>query len=342
MLKIDQITKKFSQFTLDEINFTINKGECTAILGPSGSGKTILMETIAGIHKQTSGELFLNGEEITDTKPENRNISLLYQNYMLFPHFNVYENIAFPLKLRKIPEIPQKIRKIAHLLKIEHLLKRSVKNLSGGEKQRVALARAIIFEPQVLLLDEPTSAIDTHMKRKVRKLIREIHKRLNLTILLVTHSIEEAIYLADTFVFLKDGQQLQKGEKFEVFNNPKNRYIANFLGYDNVFKGGIKNGKFEIKGTDIKINFPREENPHCIHISPDTIIISKKKSATSAINVFEGILQDFAFKGSYYQLYFDIGVEILVNITEESFENLKPKIDDKFYLSFKERGVKGF
>ncbi len=342
MLKINQITKKFSQFTLNEINFTINKGECTAILGPSGSGKTILMETIVGIHKQTSGQLFLNGKEISHTKPENRDISLLYQNYMLFPHLNVYENIAFPLKLRKIPEIPQKISKIAHLLKIEHLLKRSVHNLSGGEKQRVALARAIIFEPQVLLLDEPTSAIDTHMKRKVRKLIREIHKSLNLTILLVTHSIEEAIYLADSFVFLKDGQQLQQGKKFEVFNNPQNRYIANFLGYDNVFEGEVEDGKFAIKNTNLKISFFKEEIPKCIHVSPDNIIISKEKPESSAVNVFEGTLQDFAFKGSFYQLFFDIGVEILVNITDASFENLQPKLGTKFYLSFKERGVKGF
>ncbi len=340
MLRINKITKKFSNFSLGNIDFSVKKGECTAILGPSGSGKTVLMEIVAGIQKQSSGELFLQGENISDTLAENRNISLLYQSYMLFPHLNVYENIAFPLKLRKDKKTPEKVKQMASLLKIEHLLHRSVHNLSGGEKQRVALGRAIIFEPKVLLLDEPTSAIDSFMKRKVLRLIRDIQKDFQLTVLLVTHSIDEAIYLADSFVFLKNGQQLQKGKKFEVFNNPKNSFIADFLGYENVYEGEILDGKFVVKGGRVKFAYEGKGNFSCVHIPPDNIVVSSEILESSALNSFESALQDVVFKKSYYQLFFDIGEEILVNISLESFAKFNPQVGQKFYLTFKARAIK--
>ncbi len=340
MLRINKITKNFPNFSLQNIDFLVKKGECTAILGPSGSGKTVLMEIIAGIQKQTSGKLFLQDEEISHALAENRNISLLYQSYMLFPHLNVYDNIAFPLKLRKDKNLSEKVEKLASLLKIEHLLQRSVHNLSGGEKQRVALGRAIIFEPKVLLLDEPTSAIDEFMRRKVLKLIREIQKNFQLTVLLVTHSIEEAIYLADSFVFLKNGQQLQKGKKFEVFNNPKNSFIADFLGYENVYEGQILDGKFVVKGGRVKFAYKGNNNFSYVHIPPDNIIVSQEILDSSALNSFKSVLQDIVFKKNYYQLLFDIGEEILVNISLESFEKFQPKIGQKLYLTFKARAIK--
>lgn len=226
MLHIKNLCVKKGGFSLNNINLSLNKGEHLVLLGASGSGKTFLLETIAGRYKISSGEININGENVTQKPPEERNIGFVYQNYELFPHFNVFENIAFPLKLKKLPkkEIETKTQEIIQNLNIKSIANRSVLNLSGGEKQRVSIGRALALSPKLLLLDEPLSALDYVTKQRIKQNIKDICKEYNVTVVHVTHDISEALFFATKIGIVKDGELikeftvndelLKKGEDF--------------------------------------------------------------------------------------------------------------------------------
>ncbi|MCD6133364.1 MAG: ATP-binding cassette domain-containing protein, partial [Deltaproteobacteria bacterium] len=199
MIEIENISKNLGEFFLRDISFDIKDGEYFMILGPTGAGKTILLETIAGIYRPDKGRILMAGKDITYVPPKDRNISMVYQDYMLFPHLNVEQNVAFGLRLRKTPKeiIKDKVEKSSKLLNIYHLLHRYPGTLSGGEKQRVAIARAMVIEPYALLLDEPLSALDMQTRDRLRQELKRIHSITKTTIVHVTHNFEEVFSLAD-------------------------------------------------------------------------------------------------------------------------------------------------
>ena len=232
-VRLESISKKFGRVTaLHEVTLTFEDGSFTAILGPSGSGKTTLLYIIAGIYKPTSGKIYFGDRDVTNLPPNKRNVGLVFQNYALYPHMTVYENIAFPLKLRRLPrdEIDRKVREVAKLLHIEELLERYPSQLSGGQQQRVAMARALVKHPDVLLLDEPLSNLDALLRIKIRAELKRLQKDLGITTIYVTHDQSEALALADKIVVIDKGRVQQVGTPDEVYMKPRNLFVAGFIG----------------------------------------------------------------------------------------------------------------
>jgi len=230
---LENISKRFGKFTaLDEISLQIEDGEFLVLLGPSGSGKTTLMYLIAGIYKPTVGRVFFDDLEVTKISPKDRNVGLVFQNWALYPHMKVYDNIAFPLTLKKMSKIhiDQKVRQVASMLKIDALLDRYPWQLSGGQQQRVAIARALVKEPKVLLFDEPLSNLDALLRLNVRAEIKRLQKDLQITSIYVTHDQAEALAIADRIAIINNGKLVQLGTPEEVYNNPEHTFVASFLG----------------------------------------------------------------------------------------------------------------
>jgi len=239
MIRIENISTDLGEFKLNDATLQIDEGEYFIILGPTGAGKTILIETIAGIYRPDHGKIFLNGADITDTLPKDRQISMVYQDYMLFPHLTVAGNIGFGLRQKKIAksEIIAKTDEIAELLGISHLLSRYPGTLSGGEKQRIAIARAVVTEPKVLLLDEPLSALDSRTTERLQKELARIHEITGTTTIHVTHSFGEAFALGDRIAVMCGGRIIQVGAPDDVFRRPNSEFIADFVGVENLFRG---------------------------------------------------------------------------------------------------------
>lgn len=257
-ITLKEITKKFENFTaLENINLKIKDKEFMALLGPSGSGKSTLLYTIAGIYKPTSGRIYFDDRDVTDIPPKDRNVGLVFQNWALYPHMRVFDNIAFPLELRKVPkeEIEKKVKEVSKMLHIEKLLHRYPWQLSGGQQQRVAIARALVKEPDVLLLDEPLSNLDTLLRLEVRAELKRLQKELGITAVYVTHDQAEALAMADRIAVIKDGKILQVGTPDDVYHKPKYRFVGGFLGNPpmNFVEAEIEDGYLRIYKSKIPI-----------------------------------------------------------------------------------------
>ena len=232
-ITLKNITKKFGKvIAVNNTSFTINDGEFWVLLGPSGSGKTTLLYLISGIYKPTSGRIYFDDNDVTELSPTERNVGLVFQNYALYPHMTVYDNIAFPLKIKKRPqqEINAKVKEVAKLLHIENLLERYPSQLSGGQQQRVALARALVKEPSVLLLDEPLSNLDALLRIYIRAELKRLQNDLGITAVYVTHDQSEAMAIADNIVVLNHGIVQQIGNPHKIYENPRNIFVATFIG----------------------------------------------------------------------------------------------------------------
>lgn len=235
-LRFQSVTKKYGAFTaLDNVSLDIQAGEFMTLLGPSGSGKTTMLMTIGGFVEPTTGQVTLDGHEITHLPPENRNFGLVFQGYALFPHLTVWENVFYPLRVRGMTKAKAepKVRDVLDLIQLSHLAERFPKQLSGGQQQRVALARALVFSPELLLLDEPLSALDRALRKDLQRELKDLHERVGTTFIYVTHDQEEALSMSDRIAILRDGRIEQLGAPSELYEKPSSIFVANFLGKSN-------------------------------------------------------------------------------------------------------------
>ncbi len=265
---LKEITKKFGNvIAVENFNLKVNDGEFIVLLGPSGCGKTTTLRMIAGLEDPTEGQIYIGDKLVNDIPPKDRDIAMVFQNYALYPHMNVYQNISFGLQLRKVPKeiIEKKVKEVANMLGLENLLHRKPKELSGGQRQRVALARAIVRDPKVYLMDEPLSNLDAKLRAQTRGELIKLHKALNVTTIYVTHDQVEAMTLGDRIVIMNKGLIQQIGNPKQVFDNPKNRFVAGFVGTPpmNFFEATIEkeDKSVFIKVKNIKIGLlPEQRN----------------------------------------------------------------------------------
>ena len=239
IIELKNITKTYEDgyTAVSDLNLQVKRGEFITFLGPSGCGKTTTLRMIAGFDIPTEGEILLNGKPITNLPPNKRPINTVFQRYALFPHMNIFDNIAFGLKQKNMPKhiIEKKVKKVLELVDLEGFEKRSVATLSGGQQQRVAIARAVVNEPEILLLDEPLGALDLKMRKEMQLELKAMHKELGITFIYVTHDQEEALTMSDKIVVMAEGRMQQVGTPEDIYNEPINAFVADFIGESNIF-----------------------------------------------------------------------------------------------------------
>ena len=333
-IRLRNINKDFGDFHLSDIDLNIDNGEFFVILGPSGAGKTLILEILAGLTRPDRGAV--SGINVGK-------IGLIYQDYWLFPHLNVFNNIAYGLKIRKWKKenIEKTVREVASKLGIGHLLAREIEHLSGGEKQRVAIARAMAIAPDVYLFDEPTASLDRNLRLKTRQIFMDLHRDSRATFILVTHDFEEALSLADRLAVIMKGKIIQSGKPDEVFNHPRTKDVADFLGYRNVFSGPIRDHFIQIEGQSIQVPLAEAEFSYAA-IRSDEVIVSRTKIQSSARNAFRGRVKNVFKRSTSVEVELDIGVSLVAEITRKSCEEMDIKPGDSVWATFKVSAIKVF
>ncbi|HEX2936982.1 MAG TPA: ABC transporter ATP-binding protein [Bacteroidales bacterium] len=304
IISVEHVSHSFGEKTvLEDINLVVRKGEFVTILGPSGCGKTTLLRLIAGFQKASEGHIVIDGTDMTKTPPHQRPVNTVFQKYALFPHLNVFNNIAFGLNLKKLPvdEIQRRVMQVLKMVSMTDYEERDVDSLSGGQQQRVAIARAIVNEPALLLLDEPLAALDLKMRRDMQMEIKAMHKKLGITFVYVTHDQEEALTLSDTIVVMSDGVIQQIGTPTEIYNEPSNAFVADFIGESNILNGiMIADSLVEFAGHRFECvdkGFASNE-PVDVVVRPEDIYIFEMSEAAQ----FSGQVTSCIFKGVHYEM----------------------------------------
>lgn len=303
LISFKNIVKDFDgQLVLKGINLNINENEFVTLLGPSGCGKTTLLRILGGFIEQSEGNVYFDGIEISSTPPHKREINTVFQRYALFPHMDVYDNIAFGLRIKKQSDeiIDQKVKKMLKLVGLVGFEHRAVTLLSGGQQQRVAIARALINEPMVLLLDEPLGALDLKLRKEMQLELKKIQKEVGITFIYVTHDQEEALTMSDKIVVLNEGEIQQIGTPIDIYNEPENRFVADFIGESNIFEG-IMIDDYRVYFDDQEfecVDYGFDENEAIdIVIRPEDLDIVKVESGKLKGKVISSI-----FKGVHYEI----------------------------------------
>lgn len=316
IIDIQHLSKSFGdRQVLRDITLYINKGEFITFLGPSGCGKTTLLRHIAGFLEPDEGTITLEGKSLVGIPPYERPLNTVFQRYALFPHLDVYDNVAFGLKLQKLPqeEIDKRVRRVLKLVCMDDYEDRDISTLSGGQQQRIAIARAIVNQPKVLLLDEPLSALDLKMRKDMQIELKEMHKKLGITFIYVTHDQEEALTLSDTIVVMNEGKIQQIGTPVDIYNEPQNSFVANFIGESNILDATmIEDRKVSFIGHEFECvdeGFG-ENTPVDVVVRPEDIYLLKNTESGQ----FTGVVKSCIFKGVHYEMFIDsdTGNELMV------------------------------
>lgn len=321
IIELKGITKRYEDnFTaVEDFNLEVRKGEFVTFLGPSGCGKTTTLRMIAGFDIPTEGKILLNGEDISKLPPNKRPINTVFQRYALFPHLNIFDNIAFGLKLQNKytrKEIAEKVRHALEVVDLEGFEKRNVTTLSGGQQQRIAIARAIVNEPEILLLDEPLGALDLKMRKEMQLELKAMHKELGITFIYVTHDQEEALTMSDKVVVMSDGMIQQVGTPEEIYNEPKNVFVADFIGESNIFSGRMTgNKRVEFCGVEFECLDDMSVGSRVdVVVRPEDVIMTEAKDGAVV-----GDVTSVIFKGMNYEITVEAGAnEIVIQSTRNA------------------------
>jgi len=348
-IRIEHVSKAYNgDRILDDLNLTIPSGQFFALLGPSGSGKTTLLRLIAGFETPDSGRIFIGDKDITQVPINERKVNTVFQQYALFPHMNVFDNVAYGLRVKGLPEkeIEQKVRKILSVVHLEKQMYKSIDQLSGGQKQRVALARAVVNEPDVLLLDEPLAALDLKLRERMLVELVALQDQLKTTFVYVTHDQTEALTVADTMAIMNsDGEIEQVGTPKEIYEFPKSTFVANFVGTTNLFKGTliIEDEKTLIDVPHVgrfSVTCPTNQPWACngckvvLSVRPEKINISKEPLEGFA-NKLQGIVESIIYYGRSTQYNVRVANDTIVQVFEQNVEHVRTQVidyEDSVYL----------
>ena len=360
-IEIINVSKSYgNNVVIENLNLYVNKGEFVTILGPSGCGKSTTLRMVAGFEIPTSGTILLNGKDITKLPPHKRPINTVFQRYALFPHLDVYDNVAFGLKLKKVPnekrsgklrnltpeEIDEKVMKALKIVDLEDFENRDIATLSGGQQQRVAIARAIVMEPEILLLDEPLGALDLKMRKDMQIELKEMHKKLGITFIYVTHDQEEALTMSDTIVVMNDGVIQQIGRPNQIYDEPANAFVADFIGESNIYTGtvmGSKRVRFLNTTFTCVDEFPVNEKVDVVVRPEDIDILPKDNGLLNAkieSRIFKGIHYQYILKKGKAEIEvqstdkFNVGEEVGISIDPDLIHIMKKEVTTNVFEGY--------
>jgi ABC-type Fe3+/spermidine/putrescine transport system ATPase subunit len=328
MVQFKGILKRFGKVTaVEKMDFDIEEGNLVTLLGPSGCGKTTLLRMVAGLEEPTEGDIFIKGERINDTPIHKRNLGMIFQNYALFPHKTIFDNVAFGLKYRKVSkaEIHEKVTHALEMVRLPGVENRMPSQLSGGQQQRIAMARAIVIEPDVLLMDEPLSALDENLREAMRREVDNLQQMLGVTTIFVTHDQREALSMSDKILVMKDGRKQQEGNPESVYNEPANHFVADFLGHSNFIAGEVvgednSHVKVRIETGDIllaenKGGFSKGDAVEMIVRAQRFDAFPKEEfEPVEGLNHFEGRIKDRSYMGGEVSYFIELGADREIHI----------------------------
>ena len=349
MIAFDHVSLALGEFALKDISFTVGDGEYFFIIGPSGAGKTIILEAIAGLHVPDQGRILLSGRDVSQIPPEKRGVGLVYQDYSLFPHMTVEKNIAFGLKMHRlsVSEIKKTVEGLLSRFGIAHLRSRTTLTLSGGEMQRVALARALAINPDVLLLDEPLSALDPGMKEHFIHVLKDLHQDNGLTIIQVSHDRHEILSLGTRMVLIMDGCLEQEGSVREVYAAPASRQVAEFIGYENVIDGVVVSSRageclIDVEGMHLHASSPVPEGQQVTFcIGADEVIVHPSGSSLAGQeNISEGVVTALTQAGYLTRVRIDAGATLSVVMVRETAEEMGLKVGSPVLITIRKNAIR--
>lgn len=345
MIRTEHLDIHLGEFHLQDITLSIKKNEFFVLMGPTGAGKTVLLEAIVGLVAARSGKILIDGHDITKLPPERRGISIVYQDYALFPHLSVEKNITYGVRFHRIDTNTARNRfsRLIDQLNISHLLKRYPGTLSGGELQRVALARALMVSPKIILLDEPLSALDPNFREEIRHMFRTIHETSQITFLMVTHDFAEALSLGDRAAIMNHGRIEQTGSIQDIFNHPESTFVADFVGMKNIFPARFLDKSAQVEDLTFRIASSPRDNAGHLAIRPEDITISQTRPDSNMANIFKGRVNGIIDQGFSYEVQILSGKVLFRSLLAKS-SIMESGIREglEVFISFKESALHFF
>ncbi len=334
MIKIEKLNVELPKFGLQDIDLHIAEGDFFTLLGPTGSGKSVLLETIAGLVPISSGSIKISGTEIAHLPPEKRKLSIVYQDYALFPHLSVLENIIFGARYKGIEpqKATRKASELAEKLNISQLLSRTPRHLSGGERQRAAIARALLVNPSVLLLDEPLSALDPAFRQEVQDLLKDLHRDTGITFVMVTHDFDEALYLSTNGAIIKNGQLIRKGRIRDIFNSPGSKFVAGFVGMTNIHPCSHTKDSVKLGGLTLNYTGQRTATEKYLAFRPEEVMLGSEIGENHKQNSFYATIKGITAGGFHARVTLNYdGMEIYALVPRKMISNgeLEPGVSIK-------------